>query len=248
VEANQHFAFQFADERAGHGPDALDALSALESLTNQSRQLTAKAAPELDSLGIGNLPALLDDLAQKLHVRGEGDVLLLDCGVHGYLALLGVVPVQPNRYLEDQTRPVFADSLAKIGEVGVVAREFPLEIRLAAQGLVVGIPDPGLDDALVAQVFELLEDHEPGHEPDGLGRLAMLAGKTGKILLELLPGDCRCEFEQGVSGIELVDKIPVEEIALVIPGCLGLHHHSRPGYGATGFLQNHCSFWSRMLH
>lgn len=75
----------------------------------------------------------------------------------------------------------------------------------------------------------------------------MLTVKTGKLLLEALPGDCRRELEQGVPGIELVDKIPEEEISLVIPGWLGLHHPSRPGYGATDFLQNHCSFWSRMI-
>jgi len=94
---------------------------------------------------------------------------------------------------------------------------------------IVGIADPFLNDAFVAQVFESLEDHEAGHEPDGLCRSAMLAVETGKLLLEPLPGDGRRELEQRILGIELIDEVLVEKIALVISGGFGLHEHSRPG-------------------
>jgi len=241
-------ALQFSDEHTGHGPDALDALAALETLAQQPRQFTAKAASQSEAFVRSDFSAFLDDFCQQFHVRREGDVLLLDRGVHGDLAFFGVIPVQVNRDLENETCPVFPDAPAEVGEVGVVAWKLPLEMDLAAKGLVVWVLNPRLDDAFIAQVLKLLEDHESNHEPDRLGWPPVLAVETGEFLLESLPGDGCRELEQGVAGSELVDEIRVEEIALVMSGWIGLHHHSRPGDGAPGFLQNHCSFWSRMIH
>lgn len=242
------FALNLADQDASHGPDALDGLATLESLAEKTGQLPAEASSQPDPLGFGDGPASFDDLGQKLHVRGEGDVLLLDRRVHGDFALRGLLPVQAHRGFENQPGPILTYALAEIDQIRGVARKFPLEMRLAAEGLVVRISDPGLDDALIAQVFKLLEDHEPDHKPDRLGWPAMLAVERRKFLLEPFPGNDRCELEQGILGVELVDEILVEEIALVLSGWFGLHQHPRLGDSATGFLQNHCSFWSRMIH
>ena len=179
---------------------------------------------------------------------GKVMLIFLDRGVHGDLTLLGVVTIKANRDLENQARLVLADAPPEIGEVGVVAGKFPLEMTLATEGLVVGILDQSIDDALVAQVVELFEDHKPHHEPDRLGRTPMFAVEVGKCLLESFPGDGSSKFEQWIPGIELIDEILVEEIALIIPGCPGLHGNLRPGDNTTVFLRSHCVSWSRMIH
>ena len=211
-------------------------------------QLSSEASPQRDPLGIGDCPAPLDDLCQQLHIGRKRDVLFLDRGVHRDLDLLGRVTVQCDRGFENHPSAVLADALAEVDQVCGVARKLPLEMCLAAEGLIVGIADPGFDYAFVAQVLELLEDHKPNHESDGLCRSAMLAVEAGKLLLETLPGDCRREPEQGILGIELVEQIVEEEIGLILLGWLSLHEHPQSGDSTTCFLQNHCSFWSRMIH
>jgi len=71
------FAFQFTDEHPAHSPDPLDDLFAFDPLAQQIWQFPSEAATQGDVGPLGDLPALLDDLAQELQVRGKRNVLLL---------------------------------------------------------------------------------------------------------------------------------------------------------------------------
>lgn len=108
-------------------------------------------------------------------------------------------------------------------------------MRLPAKRLEIRVLRPDFHDPLVAQIIELLEDHEPDHESDGLCRAAMLAVARGEHLFESLPWNAFAQLKQRMPGVELVDEVFVKEIALVLSGWLGLHHPSQPGDIATGF-------------
>lgn len=66
-------------------------------------------------------------------------------------------------------------------------------------------------DPCVAEVFQLLEDQQPRHQPNRFGRSAeALAVMFGKGLIQLPPGDCARQAEQGIIRIELLKQIGAE--------------------------------------
>ena len=244
----RELAFQFADEHSGHRPDAFDDPIALEALEQQARQLPPEATAQADAFIGSDLPASLDAFCQELRVGGEGDVFFLDSGVHRDFRFLGVVTMQRHRDLKDQARSLFADPFAKIDEVRGIAGKLPLEMSFATKGLKVGIGHLGLDHPLVAQILKLLEQDQADHEPDRLGWASGLAIEPGEFVLEALPRDALAQFEQGMGGIELLQKVRIKEIAL--PTFAGFCLHDRPQKcsGATGFLRNHCSSWLKTIY
>ena len=145
--------------------------------------------------------------SRELRSGLEGDVFFLDRGIDRDFHLLGGFPVQRHRNFKDQARSIFADSFAKIDEVGEVAGKVPLETDFATKGLKIGIGNPGIDYPLVAEVFQLLEQQEPDHEPDWLGWASGLTVKVGEFVLEALPGDIVSQLEQGMSRVELVQEV-----------------------------------------
>lgn len=97
--------------------------------------------------------------------------------------------------------------LRKIDEVRRIAGKLPLETGFTAKGLKVRIGHPGIEHPLVAEVLKLLEHHQADNEPDGLGRATGLAIEPGEFLLEAPPRYLFGQFEQGMGGIELIQKV-----------------------------------------
>ena len=244
----RELAFQFADEHSGHRPNAFDDPIALEALEQQAGQLPPEAAAQTDAFVGSDLSASLDDFSQELRVGGEGDVFFLDRGVDRDFRLLGGLPMQRHRDLKNQTRSLLADPFAKIDELRRIAGKLPLETGFATKSLKVGISHPGLDHPLVAQVLKLLEEHQADHEPDGLGGAFALAIEPGEFALEALPRNALGQLEQGMGGIELIQKVRIEEIALPTFAGFCLHDRLQKYSKATGFLRNHCSSWPRTIH
>jgi hypothetical protein len=150
------------------------------------------------------------------------DVLFLHGGVHDNFLFLDLVTMESHGDFQNFAHTVFPDATPKIGQLGWVARQLPGEPLLTAEGLEVGVLNPDLDNALIAQVFKLLEDEKPNHQTDRFGWAAGCSVERTKAVLKNLPRDDLCQPQQVVSRIELIDQIWAEEAALTVR-FFGLH-------------------------
>jgi hypothetical protein len=228
-------AMQFTDQRSSHGPVPFDRLFGFDSLPQELGQLSTVASAKLNSASFGNFATPMDHLGQKLHVGGEGDVFLLDRGVHQNLAFHGSITMKPDRNLEDELCSLLTDAFSEIDQVRRVTGGLPLEVTFPAERLKVGIADPSLDDSFIAQILKLLEDHQPDHETDRLGRPANGAVEGGELLFEPLPGDAFGQGEQMILGIELIQKVLENEIRLLLVDRFCPHGSHLMLYFPTGF-------------
>ena len=93
---------------------------------------------------------------------------------------------------------------------------------LAAEGLEIRVLDPSLDNALITQVFKLLENEETDHQSDRFSGATGSSIKWSEVVLEHLPRDDLGQPEKVVSRIELIKQIRAKEAALAVR-FFGLH-------------------------
>ena len=208
-------ALQFPDQNTGHGSDPFDHLVVLEPFHQQAGKLSFEASAQLDTAFSGDMAAFLNDLSQEFDISGKGDVLFLDSSVHHNFLFLGLVAMKLHRNLEDQLSPFLSNSLSEVGQIRRITGELPSKPAFTTESLIIGVTDPGLNNFLITEVFQLLENKQSDHEPDGLGPSPFVAVKINKSILYLLPGYLFAQHQERILGIELVHKFGIEEVTLL---------------------------------
>ena len=162
--------------------------------------LTGIALAHLDSLSLGNLVAIADNLAQQFRVRGERDVLLLYGRVNVCslllvalasttvlpvpLVLLFPLPVLDGKIdadalLEDKLHALLADAVTEVDELRRGAGCGYAESLKAAEVLIVGILCKLSHHLLVGDVAKVLQHKQACHQADWLGRTTAVRTEEG---------------------------------------------------------------------
>jgi hypothetical protein len=93
-------------------------------------------------------------------------------------------------------------------QFGTVARLFTTKFGETAKCLVVRVAFELQHYNFVAEVFQLFDDQQPHHQPDGFGRSAQaLAVMFGEGLIQFVPWNHVGKTEQRIVGIELLQQI-----------------------------------------
>lgn len=87
---------------------------------------------------------------------GEGDVFLLNRGIGHQIALIRIVAVDANTFLENQFDTFFSDAVAEVNQLARFARRARNELLLPAEMLVVEILAPLFDHAFIRNIANVL--------------------------------------------------------------------------------------------
>jgi len=147
-------------------------------LNRQPGRLAGVGLPQLQAALPGQGDQFRPRLLVEPCVRRMGDVLFHDGRVDGDAREAIVIhragrPAGLDRLREQPLRTFFTDSVAPAAERGRMDRRLVLKERLASKMLEIRILDPAGDHGIIRQPVDMLQIHQPCHQP-GMRRRAPL--------------------------------------------------------------------------
>lgn len=111
-----------------------------------------------------------------------------------------------------------AEPFAPMAHAGALMRQTMLEERLASKILKIRIVHPALPQLLIREAIGRLQKEHPDHEPDRLGRPAMIAEGRGQFVVEPVPVELIGQEHQFVAQVtENARKLPLHTHFLAKP-------------------------------
>ena len=182
------------------------------------------ALAQRDAVSLGEGDQLLDRPVGQPRVGRVRNRLRLDGRVDRdpFKILGGECPgLGGNRQalLDQRRKALLAEPLAPAGERRTIEPQLVPEHRFAAEELEVRVLDPAGAQGLVAQRMHVLQDQEPGHQPDRQRRMAG-AGLVdpAELPIEETPIDPLRQPHQRMAHVDdLVQRRPEQLLLTIIP-------------------------------
>ena len=98
------------------------------------------------------------------------------------------------------------DSISKVSQIRRSIRLLVLKSCRAAEALKVRILSPPDNNFFITKFAYSLQDGDPLHKPDGMGRLSRVVIEMSKLLLDELPWENMDPTIKGVFTVELLEE------------------------------------------